>query len=194
MRIKSIGLVTLGLLLFVGSAAAQPTEAPKGFRDLAWGAAPTKKLKKNPGPANGDLAVYRPRVKNPLPLFDVPVAEEAYSFSKGRFFSANAWLDGRNNFERIKSALTKKYGQPAETVNNYGRFSVIGERRNLWLWKWPDSPVEIRLAYSEKFSRATVTYLNPSVKPPEAPKSSVPPKSVEAPKSSEAATASNAAE
>ncbi len=167
MRINSVGVVVVAVvILLLNPMAADAADAPRGFRDLAWGAAPVKKLKKNPVPATGDVAVYRPRSGKPLPLFKVPVAEEAYSFSKGKFFSASAWLDGRKNFEKVRAALIEKYGQPSETINNYDRFSVASERRNLWLWKWPESPVEVRLTYSEKYSRATVTYVNPGLTAP----------------------------
>ena len=160
MRINST-VVALLVFLLLGPAVAGPVDAPKGFRNLTWGAAPGKYLEKTSTPPTGDITLYRPRPGKPLPpLFKVPVAEEAFSFSKGKFFSGSAWLDGKENFEKIKAALIKMYGQPSETINKYGRHSVANERRNLWLWKWPDSPVEVRLTYNEKYSRATVTYIN----------------------------------
>jgi len=160
MRINSIVVAVLGFLL-LGSAVASPADAPKGFRHLTWGAAPDKYLEKTSAPAAGDITLYRPRPGKPLPpLFKVAVAEESYSFSEGKFFSANAWLDGKENFEKILAALIKRYGQPSETINNYVRHFVPNERKNLKIWKWPDSPVEVRLTYDEKYSRATVTYIN----------------------------------
>ena len=156
MRINSL-VVVLGFLLFVGPAMASLADAPKGFRDFVWGAAPTKELKKIPVPSSGDIAVYQPRPGKTLPpLFKVPVAEEAYSFSNGKFFRGNAWVDGKENFEKIKAALVKQYGQA----------SMTDERKNFRMWKWPDSSVEVRLAYDEKFSRATVTYVNPGLTAP----------------------------
>ncbi len=150
MRINSIIVAVLGFLL-LGPAVASPAEAPKGFRNLTWGASPDKYLEKTSAPPAGDITLYRPRPGKPLPpLFKVPVAEEAYSFSEGKFFSANAWLDGKENFEKIKAVLIKTYGQA----------SVTDERKNLKIWKWPDSPVKVRLTYDEKYSRATVTYVN----------------------------------
>jgi signal peptidase I len=167
MRINSVSVVVVAIVIqLLNPMVAVAADVPNGFRDLAWGAAPDKKLKKTTVPATGDIAVYRPRAVKPLPLFKVPVAEEACSFSKGKFFSASAWLDGKENFEKVRTALIEKYGQPSETINNYDRFSVAAERRNLWLWKWPESPVEVRLTYSEKYSRATVTYVNPGLTAP----------------------------
>lgn len=140
--------LALGLLFLVSSANA--AEAPKGFRDFAWGAAPHKELKKMPVASHDDVAVYQPRTRKTLPpLFKVPVAEESYSFSNAKFFMGNAWVDGKENFEKIKVALIKTYGQP----------EVIDERKNFRIWKWPDSPIEVRLSYNEKFSRATITYI-----------------------------------
>ncbi len=154
MRINSRNIVVLGFLLYVGSVVAGAADAPKGFRDFVWGAPPKKEIKKISVPVSDDIAVYVPsRGKTLSPLFKVPVAEEAYSFSKGKFFKGNAWMDGKENFDKIKAALIKKYGQPAAT----------DERKKFTLWKWPDSPVEVRLAYDDKFSRATVTYFNPAL-------------------------------
>jgi hypothetical protein len=156
MRINSAVVVIFWFLL-LGPAVAGAADAPKGFRDLAWGASPGKQLKKTPSTMGSDITLYLPRPGKPLPpLFNLPVAEEAYSFSNGKFFSASAWLDGKENFEKIKAALIETYGQA----------SVTDERRNLRIWKWPDNPVEVRLAYHDKFSRATVTYVNPGLTAP----------------------------
>jgi len=161
MRSNHIVIAILGFLLFAGPALAGSPEAPKGFRDLAWGASPSKKLKKPLGSSTGGIAIYQPRPGKRLPpLFKVPVAEEAYSFSKGKFFSASAWLDGKENFEKIEAALIKTYGQASKTINNYDRRFVTNKRKNLRKWKWPDSPVEVRLTYDEEYSRATVTYVH----------------------------------
>jgi len=150
MRISSAVVVAI-VFQFLSPMAASAADAPNGFRDLAWGASPGKQLNKEPAPYAEDIALYRPRPGKPLPpLLKVPVAEEVYSFSKGRFFSASAFLDGKENFGKIKAALTETYGQPSAT----------DERKNLRIWKWPGSPVEIRLSYNEKYSRATVTYVN----------------------------------
>lgn len=156
MRINSL-VVVFGLLLFVGPAVAGPPDVPDSFRDFAWGASPNKELRKIQTISSGEIVLYQPRRGKALPpLFKVPVAEEAYSFSKGKFFRGNAWIDGKENFEKIKAALIDKYGQA----------SVTDTRKNFRMWKWPDSPIEVRLAYDEKFSRATVTYINPGLTAP----------------------------
>jgi hypothetical protein len=152
-------IVAVLAFLFLSPAVAGSADTPKGFRHLAWGASADKHLKKAPTVPAGGITVYQPRPgKSLLPLFDVPVAEEAYSFSKGKFFSASAWLDGDENFRRIKAALIGAYGQAA----------VARERKKLWIWRWPESPVEVRLAYNDEFSRATVTYANPAMRASEA--------------------------
>lgn len=169
MRVNST-IVAILVFLSLGPAVAAPAEAPKGFRQLTWGASPNKHLMEAPGPAARGITLYRPRAgKKPLPrLYNVPVAEEVYSFSKGKFFSASAWLDGKDNFEKILAALIEKYGQPSEAINNYDRDFQPQKRKNLRIWKWPDSPVEIRLGHDEVYFRTTVTYLNPAVKSSEA--------------------------
>ena len=150
MRINSVVAVVI-VLQFLASVLASAADAPQGYRNLPWAASPGKSLEKEPGPYAADVALYRPRPGNTLaPLYAIPVAEEVYSFMQGRFFSASAWLDGRDNFGKISTALMEAYGQPA----------VTDEHRHLRIWKWPDSPVEVRLSYSDKFSRATVTCIN----------------------------------
>jgi hypothetical protein len=150
MRSKSVVVIAI-VFQFLGSVVASAADAPKGYRDLPWAASPGKYLKKEPAPYAADVALYRPRPGNALaPLYEVPVAEEVYSFKQGRFISASAWLDGKDNFDKIKTALMEAYGQPA----------VVDEHKHLRIWQWPDSPVEVRLSFNDKFARATVTYVN----------------------------------
>lgn len=152
-------VAVIGVFLFQGFAAAGPAAPPKGFRQLTWGASPDKYLKAVTGLSTPGISLYRPRSgKRPPPLFKVPVAEEAYSFAKGKFFSASAWIDGSDNYTKIKTALVEAYGDPAA--------SKEGDTNNFSVWKWPGSSVEVRLAYHYKFARATVTYINPAVHAP----------------------------
>lgn len=163
MRINSTVIAIL-LILLPGPAVAAPAKTPNGFRQLTWGAPPGKHLKEAPTPPARGMALYQPRPGKPLPpLFGVPVAEEAYTFSQGKFFSASAWIDGSENFKKIKATLIKAYGEPAVTKDR--------DDNNFRIWKWPDSPVEVRLTYHYKFARATVTYINPAVNPPDVPDS-----------------------
>jgi hypothetical protein len=83
----------------------------------------------------------------PAPLFGVAVAEEGYFFSNGRLYSAMAWLDGEENFIRIKAALTKAFGRP----------TFANEQGRLWKWKWSGSPIEVHLYFR---GRTTVTFVN----------------------------------
>jgi hypothetical protein len=85
MRVNSTVIAIL-LILLPGPALAAPAEAPNGFRQLTWGAPPGKHLEEAPAPPTRGIALYKPRPGKPLPpLFDVPVAEEAYTFSRGGF-------------------------------------------------------------------------------------------------------------
>lgn len=136
------------LSVSVSGAASEP---PSGFRTTKWGAHPASGLKKLTGPTSDGTSIYVPSSgKKPQPLFDIPVAEEAYSYTRGKFYSGSAWLDGQANLEKIKVALSKAYGPP----------SFANEQSYLWKWKWPAKQIEVHLYYQSKFSRTTVTFLN----------------------------------
>jgi hypothetical protein len=101
-------------------------------------------------------SLYSPpaaQAKNLQPILGVPVAEEAYSFHRGKFYSGSAWIDGQANFDAVKAALIKAYGQPA--------FSNPGMQ--LYKWKWAGNKIEVHLSYQAKFQRATLTYLNNAI-------------------------------
>ncbi len=158
---KRTGCFAKFLLMIVGLSVigavvnllpdSKATEPPDGFHAMKWGAPPGKGLKKKMGPTDDGLSMYvLPDGTKPQPLFDVPVAEEAFSYTGNKFYSGNAWLDGRTNFEKMKAALVKVYGQP----------SVVNEQLHLWTWKWPSSKIEVNLGYQDNFSRTTVTFVN----------------------------------
>lgn len=153
MRLKSAVVLILGFLLVapVMSSAAEP---PDGFRNIKWGSSPSASLKKFSGPTSDGITMYVPGSgKAPSPMFKAPVAEEAYSFSNGKFYSGSAWIDGQGNFEKVKAALFKTYGQP----------SFANEKLYLWKWKWQGNKVEVHLWYESRFSRTTVTFLNDAI-------------------------------
>ena len=151
MRIaKTIAVAFLVSLLGV-SVSVAAAEPPKGFRNTKGGAPPAGGLKKLMGPTSDGTSMYVPSPgKKPKPLFDIPVTEEAYSYTRGKFFSGSVWLDGQANLEKMKAALSKEYGPP----------SFANEQSYLWKWKWPSKKIEVHLYYQSKFSRTTVTYLN----------------------------------
>lgn len=151
MRSRRYALV-LSLVMSIVTNA-KPLSPPEGFRNFRWGAPPTKELKKFSGPTFDGLTMYVPVVSSIPPLYDLPVAEEAYSFSKGRFYSASSWLDGAGNFEKMKSTLTRKFGPPTFT----------NEQLRLWKWKWPGTKIEVHLSYQARFARTTVMFLNNAI-------------------------------
>ena len=154
MRPKSVAVLILWFLLFA-SAVSGAAEPPNGFRNLKWGSAPSASLKKFSDPTSDGTTMYVPASgKTPLPLFEVPVAEEAHLFSKGKLFSGMAWFDGQGNFEKVKAALFKAYGQP----------SFANEEINFWKWKWAGKQIEVRLWYQAgKFSRTEVFFVNNAI-------------------------------
>jgi hypothetical protein len=148
---KSNRAILCGLLLVYAAFAAEP---PTGFRDFKWGAAPRNGLKKIMGPTDDGLTMYglSPSKKSG-PLFDIPVAEEDYSFVHGKFYQGDAYLDGEENLFKMKSALIKAFGNP----------SFANEQLRIWRWKWPSRAIEISLHYQAKFARTTVTFANSSI-------------------------------
>ncbi len=148
-RVVLAALAYAPLLALAGSA-------PKGFRMLTWGAPAPRGLKRLAGPNSDGTSMYVP---SPVagralqPLLGLPVSEEAYSFTHGKFYSGSAWLDGRANFEKAKAELLKTYGEPAFSNPNL----------ELYKWKWPGSKVEVHLSYQAKFQRTTVTYANNAI-------------------------------
>ncbi|MCE2722027.1 MAG: hypothetical protein LW865_01895 [Betaproteobacteria bacterium] len=144
-RIASLIAVCIALLT---SGLADAADPPKGFRSFTWGAPVAGGLKKIAGPTDG-VTMYVPASgKKPTPFLDIPVVEEAYSFDKGKFYSGSVWLDGRDNFDKMKAALNKNFGQP----------SFVNPGQTLYKWKWQGTKVEVSLQYQEKFARTTVTY------------------------------------
>lgn len=147
-KVITVAFLISFLSTFVSAATPEP---PSGFRTTKWGAHPTGGLKKLTGPTSDGTSIYVPfSGKKPQPLFDIPVAEEAYSYTRGKFFSGSAWLDGQVNLEKMKGALSKAYGPPL----------FANEQRYLWKWKWPAKQIEVHLNYQSKFARTTVTFLN----------------------------------
>jgi hypothetical protein len=82
------------------------------------------------------------------PLFGIPLREELLSFDHGKLYGASAFLDGKDNFERMKGALNERFGPPAFT----------NPRISHWKWKWQGSSVEIQLMYDERPTRTWVNF------------------------------------
>lgn len=142
------------VLLFLTNSIAAPGEPPTGFRNFKWGAPPRSGLKKMMGPTDEGLTMYVPLSKKPELLFDIPVAEEGYSFIHGKFFEGDAYLDGKPNLQSMKAALVKAFGNPSFTNESF----------KIWKWKWPNKSIEIQLYYQAKFARTTVTFSNSAIK------------------------------
>jgi hypothetical protein len=150
------GLPTFSIFataLLLASAAAGLGEAPTGFRNFKWGNPPRGAIKKFSGPTDEGLTVYIPLSKKPEPLFDIPVAEEEYSFVHGRFYQSDAYFDGEPNLYKMKAALIRAFGNP----------SFTNESLKIWKWKWPNKQIEIQLYFQAKFARSTVTFSNSAI-------------------------------
>ena len=91
-----LALMAATVLLFASTSIAGP-EPPTGFRNFKWGVPPRSTLKKFSGPTDEGLTMYIPLSKKAEPLFDIPVAEEDYSFVHGKFYQGDAYFDGEAN-------------------------------------------------------------------------------------------------
>lgn len=164
---RSLLLLTIFAVL-VACAGIDPTgspnEAPGGLRELTWGAPPDAGLRTQPVTDASGIAVYLPHEdKRTKRFLGVPVADEAYTFAGERFFSGSLWVDGKDNYVQVLKALEKRYGAPARTAGHYDRDTLADENKSLAIWHWAASPVEVRLSFSEKLGRATITYFNRDV-------------------------------
>lgn len=149
MRLTS-KLSVLVVLLLVFAQVANAAGPPTGFRNFKWGASPSGKLKKLVDHPDGTVMYVPAAGKQPAPLYGLPVAEEAFMFSNGKFFSGSAWLKSKDTFDKMKSTLEKEFGKPA----------FANESVSLWKWKWAGSQVEVHLSYQAKFEKTTVTFVN----------------------------------
>jgi len=99
------------------------------------------------------VSLYILSSKKSEPLFDIPVREENYSFIHGKFYAANAYLDGEPNLQKMKATLISKFGNP----------TFANESRKIYKWKWPTDQIEIMLWYETKFARTTVMFMNSAI-------------------------------
>jgi hypothetical protein len=147
-------LTVAAVLIALAASAFAAGEAPKGFRALVWGSKAPQSLTKVTGPTSDGTSLYAPANNTKLqPILDLPVAEEAYSFTNGKFYSGTAWLDSRENFEKAKQYLLEAYGKP----------EFANESLEIYKWKWPGSKIEVHLSYQKKFSRTALTYINNAI-------------------------------
>lgn len=118
--------------------------APKGAGGVAWGARPPASLSQFAPPVDG-LAMYIPK-ETPEPFEGVSVAEADYSFERGRFYSANFYIDDAQRRDAILQTLVNKYGTPQ--AYDEGKYS--------YTWCWKAEKVTLRLNYNPTDNRTTV--------------------------------------
>jgi hypothetical protein len=115
----------------------QSNPAPAGFIGYKWGdslpAAHTQALIKILVPNHEGLTTYS--VKRTDSLLGLPVKEENYWFSHGRFYKGVAWVASNQSLKAAKAALLKALGPP----------SFSSEPLQLWKWYWPQTGVTAQL-------------------------------------------------
>lgn len=123
--------------------------APKGFRDLPWGASLDQ--------ARASLGLVPVTSPRPLPgtfqrpnellkLGQADIRTVAYYFPKGQFTGAGILFEGEANFFLIKDYLIELYGPGRQVAAHYG-----------WTWE----TVNIDLHMKEKLGELRYTYEPP---------------------------------
>jgi GYF domain 2 len=126
------------------------TQPPSGYRGFRWGDAPTGSLKKRHEGSDGNVHYSIQDGAKSGPLFGVPVMDELFFFSKGRFYGAMTFLEGKDNAEIMREELTRRFGRP----------SFQSSSANLLKWQWKDGPIDIYWMYQEDHERTTVSFAN----------------------------------
>ena len=130
---------------------------PTGYRNFEWGSPPRAGFRMVMEPTDEGVAFYTVLAsKTPESLFDLPVAEEAYTFVYGKFCAGNAFLEGETNFQKMKSTLVNKFGNP----------TFANENLRTYTWRWPQERIEVSLNIEAKSARSTVTFSNTALRHP----------------------------
>jgi hypothetical protein len=113
----------------------QSASAPAGFLGYKWGD-PLRAVRTDPfikviGPNHEGVTTYS--VKRTDSLLGLPVKEEDYWFSHGRFHEGVACIASSQSLKTAKDALVKAFGPP----------SFASEQ--LWRWHWPQASVTAQL-------------------------------------------------
>jgi hypothetical protein len=150
---RAVAIALFLSTLFIVLEVSVASEAPKGFRNFKWGDRPSADIKKYAGRSDG-VTVYKPLEGKKLDsLYGVPVAEETYYFLEDRFYGADAWLDGQDSFDKMKTALIKEFGQPSSSDDSKKNYT----------WEWPNENVWIKMYYQPRFSRTAVNFTNDGI-------------------------------
>ena len=100
------------------------------------------------GQADGATLYSLNNAALPANLFGVPVASELYHFDRGRFCLGQAFLDGRENFMKMKVALTAAYGKPG----------LRNDLTEVYRWQWESAKIEVALTYEAWYAKGTVEF------------------------------------
>lgn len=153
MRVTKRILWGILAIAFNATVYAGASEPPNSFLGVRWGEAPPVQSIKIMGPSGEGTAMYGPNSVKATQFLGLQVMEEAYFYNNGKFYSGSVWLEGQENFARMKAALFKKYGYPTFT----------NDKLFIWKWQWPERKIEVQLNYQAKNSRATVSYTNSGI-------------------------------
>lgn len=123
---------------------AEPTSpAPTGVGDLKWGGRRPSTVK--PVIAGGPLFVP-PKAGSYL---GIAAREQDYEFEAGRLRGGHYYLDGPQNFDALKAAMSSAYGPPS--------WRELGQVSHGYGWEWKEKGVSVEARYDLAKETTTVT-------------------------------------
>jgi hypothetical protein len=141
---KTIGLLTIILLLSVSAQAGTDPNRWDGFRGLKW----ATNIKDMDDPnmilidGREEVQIYR-RLSDELRIGDASLDYINYAFYKDRFFMLGLKAKGNTNFTALKDAVFAYYGQGKQ----------LDELEKEWTWLPAlgnsDNNVRMELSYNE---------------------------------------------
>jgi hypothetical protein len=142
LRLSNVDIYRLAVARFVPEPTAQ---APSGFGDLKWGAAPRTNLH----PLGGD-SVWVTGIKPPPAYLGVTPSDEDYLFDHRRLFGGDLYFNTVAAYAQIKGAAQKAYGDPSTAEND--------DQKDSYAWDWRAKKVQIQLSFDKAKSSAILHF------------------------------------
>jgi hypothetical protein len=142
LKLSNVDIYNLAVARFVPEPTA---EAPAGFGDLKWGAAPLASLH----PLGGD-SVWVTGVKPPPAYLGVTPSDQDYIFEHRRLFGGDVYFSGAAAYAQIKAAVQKTYGDPSTADND--------DDQDRYTWDWKAKQTRIQLTFNKAKASAILHF------------------------------------
>lgn len=116
---------------------------PSEFLGVAWRSRPPHVLK----PLDATRSVWVFHDKPPETYLGVPITKAWYEAEEGRIVGGSATAKGLPAYEKLRAALTAKFGSPTST-------SEDGQR--LYRWEWQNPSGLVQLTFDSTHDQASV--------------------------------------